>query len=264
MKKYDLNDTIFIIPLRIDSIDRLENLQFTTRYLLRYFTTNIIIWEADVRSRLDFMKPLPKGILHIFQEDYDTIFYRTKFINKAVLSIDKPFVAIWDADVIAPKEQIISAVEYLRSKKADFIYPFTDRMLNVPSCVKNIYAKQPDISILECFKLAYSEMYGPKCVGGGFFANREKYIEAGMENENFYGWGIEDGERIRRWMRLEYKVERIEGVLFHFDHSRGINSTIHNADQSSVKIRELHRINIIPKDTLKQEVQSWRKSHEQE
>jgi len=259
MQKYDLNDTTFIIPLRIDSIDRLENLQFTTKYLLKHFTTNIIIWEADVRSRLGFIKPLPKGIHHIFHEDYDTIFYRTKFINKVVQIVNTPFIAVWDADVIAPKEQIISAVEYLRREKADFVYPFTDKMLNVPSFVKNIYAQKSNINILERFESAYTEMYGPKCVGGGFFANREKYTEAGMENENFYGWGIEDGERIRRWTRLDYKIERIEGVLFHFDHSRGINSTIPNFEQRSIKMRELCRINTIPKANLKQEIKSWKK-----
>lgn len=257
MRKYDLKDTTFIIPIRIDTIDRLENLHFTISHLLKNFSTNILIWEADVRSKVKLLKKLPKDVNLIFNVDYDRIFYRTKFINKAVLSVDKPYIAIWDADVIASSMQIITAVELLRDNKADFVYPYTDRMLNVPSYVKNIFADKPQIPILDNFNQAYYEMYGPKCVGGGFIANREKYIEAGMENENFYGWGIEDGERIRRWLKLDYKIERVEGVLYHFDHSRGVNSIMHNIDQSSIKLRELNRMNVISKDLLKSEVKSW-------
>ena len=28
-------------------------------------------------------------------------------------------------------------------------------------------------------------------VGGAVFAQTEKYLQAGMENEDFYGWGLE-------------------------------------------------------------------------
>ena len=45
-----------------------------------------------------------------------------------------------------------------------------------------------------------------------------------MENENFYGWGPEDIERVKRWEILGYRIKRIEGSLFHLHHPRLKNS----------------------------------------
>jgi predicted glycosyltransferase involved in capsule biosynthesis len=103
-------------------------------------------------------------------------------------------------------------------------------------------------------------MYGVNAVGGAFFVNRSKYIEAGLENENFYGWGLEDGERFVRWNKLGYKVQRVNGVLFHLSHERGLNSIIHSPIQSTVKRMEKTRILNMPKSLLRDEVSSWSKA----
>ena len=42
-----LNDVTFVIPIRIDSIIRLENLLLTIDCLLSYFETNIVVIEAS-------------------------------------------------------------------------------------------------------------------------------------------------------------------------------------------------------------------------
>ena len=57
-------------------------------------------------------------------------------------------------------------------------------------------------------------------VGGAVFAQTEKYLQAGMENEDFYGWGLEDGERHYRWLSFGYRIYRSEGCLFHLSHPR--------------------------------------------
>jgi len=132
-EKYDLSDLTFIIPLRIDSIDRLENILFATNYILEYFQTNIIVWEADERNTMLLQKLINPNIKHIFHEDHDPIFYRTKYINTIVKTVDTPYIAIWDADVIVQKEQIISSVKLLRRKKADFVYPYKDESTPISS-----------------------------------------------------------------------------------------------------------------------------------
>ena len=43
----DLKDTTFIIPIRIESEDRLRNVITTTCFLLDNFNTNILIREVD-------------------------------------------------------------------------------------------------------------------------------------------------------------------------------------------------------------------------
>ena len=45
--KTDLSEATFIIPIRIESPDRLRNVVTTTAFLVENFDTNIIIKEVD-------------------------------------------------------------------------------------------------------------------------------------------------------------------------------------------------------------------------
>ena len=47
------------------------------------------------------------------------------------------------------------------------------------------------------------------------------YVQAGGENEHFYGWGPEDLERVKRMEILGYSVTRIKGDLYHLYHLEG-------------------------------------------
>lgn len=252
----DISDTTIIIPVRIDSIDRLENLRFVTDFLLSTFKTNIYVLEIDARNNKMLKKLLNKKIKYDFHKDLDSVFYRTKYINKMVNKVNTPYIAIWDADVLVRSEQIYTAISHLRQDKTDFVYPYDGTMLNVPSCVKNIFYETSSFDTLDKFSSGFRAMYG-SAIGGAFLANTKKYIESGMENENFYGWGLEDGERFLRWQKLGYRIDQIEGKLYHLDHSRGGNSHFHNKTQKSFKWREKIRIGNQNKDLLKQEISNW-------
>lgn len=58
-----------------------------------------------------------------------------------------------------------------------------------------------------------------------------------MEREQFYGWGMEDGERLARWTIQQQKMDRVDGPLFHLSHARGVNSGINSIDSRIVKQR---------------------------
>ena len=45
-----------------------------------------------------------------------------------------------------------------------------------------------------------------------------------MENENFRGSSPEDKERIYRYMKLGYNIQRVVDWVYHLEHSRGANS----------------------------------------
>ena len=47
VKREDLSDVTFIVPLRIESQDRMRNIITSMIYLLRNFKTNVIIKECD-------------------------------------------------------------------------------------------------------------------------------------------------------------------------------------------------------------------------
>ena len=51
--KRDLKDCTFIIPIKIESTDRLRNVITVLCYLVSNFDTNIIVKEVDTESRFD-------------------------------------------------------------------------------------------------------------------------------------------------------------------------------------------------------------------
>lgn len=45
--RYDLKDITFLILVRIDTIERMENLLASTEFLLSHFDTNVEVWEIS-------------------------------------------------------------------------------------------------------------------------------------------------------------------------------------------------------------------------
>lgn len=55
--KIDLWDVTFNIILRLDSIERLENIIASITFLNRHFNTNVTVWECSYRDN-GFLKKL--------------------------------------------------------------------------------------------------------------------------------------------------------------------------------------------------------------
>lgn len=66
--KTDLKDVTFMIPVRIDSIIRLENLISVVQYLFRHFDCRIMVLEADAYNNGIIKKLLgPKIKYHLLK-----------------------------------------------------------------------------------------------------------------------------------------------------------------------------------------------------
>jgi hypothetical protein len=241
--KYNLTDMTFLVPLRVDSMVRLENMLMSLRYLLRHFETNIVVLHADGYDNGIIPKLLDKSIKYRFVEDYDAVFYRTKYLNCMTAEVATPYLAIWDADVIVPKEQIADAVQKLR-EGYEIAYPYDGQFYDTTYIVREQFWKTGSIKTLVKNQAKMGLIYGTNMKGGAMFVNREAYMAAGMENEKFYGWGPEDWERSDRWKILDYKTHQSEGCLYHLTHNRGSNSTFRSMEQmkDSNKERQLTTI----------------------
>lgn len=231
--------TCFII-VKLDSIERLNNVLSVIYYIKNNCVCDIVLLEfSNIRSTI-LESQLPQSINYFFIEDNDPILHRTYYINQMVIKTTTPFVAIWDADIVIAPAQIKEALELLKKGEADFVYPY-EKFLDTTPIIRNLFIEDGKIETLEQNQKKMKEMYAPEPLGGVFFANRDAYIKSGIENEDFYGWGMEDGERFYRWQRLSYKIKRVPGPLFHLSHGRGLNSRFHNPDQSLFKQKETLR-----------------------
>lgn len=241
--KTPLNDFTFLIPVRIDSAIRIENILAIISYLRRKFTTHILVLEASSYKSDILKRLLPKDVEYYFVEDKDPVFYRTYYLNCMASKVKTPYLAIWDTDVIAPVEQMMAAADELRNGRADIAFPYDGSFLEVSEIIRALYIQSKRMSILTRHKEKMKDLYPSKDMkGGAIFVNVRKYIEAGMENERFYGWGPEDFERYDRWKGLSYVIFRSKGSLFHLTHPRDMNGRHNSKQQMLISNHELYTI----------------------
>ena len=226
---------IYLI-VKLDTLERLENTLAVSEYLAANFKANIYLWEIAPYQNGILENLLPGKVKYTFCKDEDPILHRTNYINRMVSTTSDKYLAIWDVDVIVPIPQVIAALQLL-CKGVDFVYPYERYFYDTSEELRKLYLETKNLVTLMEYRAFMNELYAPHPVGGVFMAERESYEKSGMENEAFYGWGIEDGERFQRWLSMGMTIKRINGPLFHFSHPRGINSYLHNEDDTLIKRR---------------------------
>lgn len=226
--KINLMDVDFMIPIRIDSVVRIENLFASINYLRTFFYTNIYVLEASQYNNHILEKSLPQGVAYCFVEDLDLIFHRTKYLNILGRKGIGKYIAIWDADIIINYSQIIDAVFSLRDGKADVAFPYDGHFYDTTEIIRTVYLESSDFSALRNNIDKMLLPYGTDMGGGAIFVSREKFHAAGGEDETFYGWGPEDWNRIEKWKKYGYKIKKTSGPLFHLSHPRDINGKLNS------------------------------------
>ena len=256
--KTDLKNTTFIIPLRIDTGDRLRNVILSTSYLLHNFDTTVMIKEVDSERRFEtFALPIierlvdTSNLVHIFEEDTrtDDAFHRTKVLNDMVMESKTDFVVNYDTDLILPISSYINAVQMLKGEY-DVVYPFRfgnhgERKVNLGFTIetqndmdqfensewvsKFIESNYDCKSFDDRFFYYHSEQgHGWAEYGMVQFFDRQVYIDGGLENEGFIAYAPEDIERHHRWKTLGYNIGRVDEHAYHLEHQRTQNSWFHN------------------------------------
>jgi len=233
MKKIDLSKATFIIPLKIDSDDRVRNIITILCFILKKFKTNVILKEVDGRKIFqdyalpqikEFVGNDIKQLTYIFEQSEDPVFYRMKILNEMINDSNTEVVINYDCDVLMKPEAYKKCYDLILNKTYDMIYPYgfgpyQKQIYADDDMVSNFLNENFDFSILEKKSNIYDAQYGHVQ-----FFDRETYINGGMENENFRGSSPEDKERYFRFTTLGYNVGRIDNYVYHLEHSRGPNS----------------------------------------
>ena len=107
-ERLDLTNATFMIPIRIESPDRLRNVITVLSFLLENLNTNIILKEVDKESVFQ-RDALPvdldgqdifQNLNYIFEQSDDPLFHRQKIINEMIMEADTKVVVNYDCDVI--------------------------------------------------------------------------------------------------------------------------------------------------------------------
>jgi predicted glycosyltransferase involved in capsule biosynthesis len=231
MKK-DLSEATFIIPVRIESEDRMRNVLTSIVFLLENFDTNIIIKEVDTTSVFeeDILPQLKEfyddlsSLEHVFEKSEDPVFYRMHILNEMLAMTSTKVVVNCDCDILLPVESYLESYRMIMDGEADVVYPYGNgnyqkQVFANDELVSEFLSNECDFSILE-----NKSSISTSDFGWIQFFNRKVYIEGGMENENFRGSSPEDKERFYRFTTLGYNVKRLDNFIYHLEHSRGRNS----------------------------------------
>lgn len=248
--KYDLSDLTFTIPFKKDTEQRLENVIAVINYLKKYFITNIMVCEQD--STRNF--PEIENIEYEFIQTNNYLLLRTQMLNNMCKKSKTPFIANYDTDVILPVNQYVSAIELLRQNIADGVYPYGGGFYNFIGHERRYIID--NLSVGELTE-KNGHLNHPQSVGGALFWNKKKYIEGGMENENFKSWGFEDNERIIRFLKLGYNMQRIPGIIYHLDHPTSENSSNTKHQAYFENQLEFQKVSNMSSPQLRQYVNSW-------
>lgn len=252
---FPLDDIVtFVIPVRIDSSERQENLNIVLDRLSKRKQTKIIILEADSVSIYKVPDNCP-NVIHLFIKDNNPIFYRTKYINILLREANTSIVGIWDADVIVPDDQIDYSIADIRKGKAIMSFPYNGRV-NFCSLEDSFIFRHN--RLLEFLKEKEHSNYLTCSIGGAFLVHKDYYLEAGGENEHFYGWGMEDKERVKRMEILGLPVSRASGTLFHLFHYKNENSSFYSSRLEEESREEFLKVCRMCKTQLKDYIQTWK------
>lgn len=250
------SELTIVIPVRIDSKERVDNIKSIVDFLLKNTFYIIIILEIDCEQKLH-IDYFHERLVYYFKKDMNIIFHHTKYRNQLLHLAPTSIVAIWDADVFLNLSQIEKSIELIKEKRVTMCFPYDGRFffLNPHDSVlarTNIYS-----FIYNYREGMLVDMLGRPSVGGIFIVNKDQYLKAGGENENFYGWGPEDAERFKRMEILEEPVARTQGPLFHLHHPRGINSTFGYNERDKKNVHELIKVCRMSKNQLKDYIETW-------
>lgn len=226
--KFDLRDVTFLIPFRLDTDDRRRNIKIIVSYLFKHFETNVLICE-DQPGESNFRKiaeelALPPGacrLLHVTGND-TPFTHRGKQINMLAEAAQTPIVVGYDTDVI------VDPVQYLYGRSAILdgalmACPFNGLFFDVSPEVVPAVERHLSVAPIDLLDPRNPLLYKNSYSGAVFF-DRARFLELGGFNERFVSWGWEDFELYQRFVKLEQRIERLWGPLYHLSHARPPNS----------------------------------------
>lgn len=247
-KTIDYSKLTIIIPYRkTNDPEREVNVEITLNYLRKIRINNLIISEHANESSLNFLTDKYGNFFDsfkiIFNRADGNLFNKAHAINKGVMASETPYFAIVDIDCLTEKKNIHQAI-YLLDKGFEVVHPFN-------RIIKDIVDKEKFREELDFKKVTSPPQYRDWADGGIVFWNKDSFIDIGMKNEYFSGWGGEDNEILIRANLCQLKQIRIDDTLYHLYHERPQMRTMTNVEET----RRIEQIKT--KKGLLEEINKW-------
>lgn len=247
-----------IIVVRVDTPDRLRNLEFVLRFLFSALDrAELIVIEQSAESRCRNVTIQYGAEYHFFETN--GCFYKSRLLNFGIGIARHEIVLVYDTDVLIQSGALREAFDQLAGGQADFVFPYNGAMVQVkenrlsrgfdpqdefldsaPFCeLGGSVGDDPD------FEYLYGNSDVPSA-GGALAGLRRSFVYYGGYNENIVSYGCEDVELASRLEILGAQVKRLPHYnCYHMQHRRGPDSNYNNFLESNLreweKVRAMSR-----------------------
>ncbi len=267
MENVNLKDVDFIIPVRIENIERLLNINIQKQFFENTIDNlNIIYVEHG---------PTQKVINSHFIETRDP-FNKSLCYNTGVKLSKRKYICLIDTDVLINPLFILQSTHkkdicisynktclYLNFKAKELIRNnltlfsliklIPQDFYNENNEIKTINRKLGTFTTHEFFMLPHND-----CIGGCLVMDKQTFYDIKGFNTNFTEWGYEDNEIITRAEKLGKTVTHIDdnnAFLYHLPHESTI-ITSSKLTPASNKV-EMEKINSMNKLSIEQYISNW-------
>jgi hypothetical protein len=217
-----------IVPF---SIDRIENLLQTLRFFCKreLFEFEIILVCQDLQDTkidLSFISAKYKII-----DAKSKVYCRSKFINIGVINSNSEILILLDSDRILPENYFSRICQNLEKNQ----------------CIttKNLYALDREVSdeeidennldLTKSFRCVYNQMHRRGSFSGNTVLYKSLFIEAGMMDESYIGYGYQDIDIAQSMIHLGANMVFLDEQEIHLYHGGKTTDQIYQCVKNGIK-----------------------------
>ena len=227
-----MHDLSFVIPIRVDTPDRLENCETILRFLLKHFPeAEIQLIEEDTQTKTASLRQSFPTVVWHFKFN-DKHFSRGAALNTGFLRSTRRCVCAYDTDILLDPSAVRKAVSLIRSGRWSIVIPFNLIFVELSGERRKSVIESLDIGGLSGIaKLSdvpkHPEIAARVLSGAIMLCDRDIAVMEGGYNRKMVSYGWEDIEFFKRFEKLGYFSFMLSNFnLIHLDHRRGPDSRI--------------------------------------
>jgi len=255
-----MEDLTFIIPIRVDTQDRIDNCMTILRFLQRHFPqSEVLLMEQDAESRTDRVIEAFPSVRRDFVCNPDR-FSKSVAVNTGIALATRGLICMCDTDILLHPDAIRRAATLLRKRRKRVVIPHNRMFLDVSGELKAEISGSLDLEKYGKVRCFADAPVRPDLVlrennGGIFIADKEVLVLEGGLNKKMISYGWEDTEFSRRLDKLGYYTFMLpEFNLVHLDHRRGPDSQIN--EMFDVNRSEFEKVSAMSRRQLQSYVES--------
>jgi hypothetical protein len=241
-----VHDLSFVIPIRVDTPDRLENCGAILRFLTRYFPdSEIQLVEQDLHTQTGSLREMFPHVVWHFEADAG-YFSRGRAINTGLLKATRRVVCAYDTDILIDPRALRTSCKLILENRWPIVIPFNLIFVEVSGERRAALIDSLDIqglcAITRLSHVPRQPEIASRILSGAIMAcDRETVLMEGGYNRKMVSYGWEDIEFFKRFEKLGYYSYMLSSFnLIHLDHRRGPDSRVN--EMYDVNKREFDRV----------------------